>query len=75
VDVVESTICTFLEKSCFAKQRLKLYAIQRDEVLRAQFAIDVSLYNKEILVFLDETGTDRRDTIRKEGYSVRGKPA
>jgi len=70
--VVESTICTFLEKSSFTKQRLKLYAIQRDELLRNQFAIDVSLYGKEML---DETGTDRRDTIRKEGYSVRGKPA
>ena len=58
VDVVESTICTFLEKSSFTKQRFKLYAIQRDELLHNQFAIDVSLYSKEMLVFLDETGTD-----------------
>jgi len=44
----------FLEKSSFTKQRLKLYPIQRDELLCNQFAIDVSLYSKEMLVF--ETG-------------------
>jgi len=54
--VVKSTICTFLEKSSFTKQRLKLYAIQRDELLRNQFAIDVSLYSKEMLVFLGRIG-------------------
>lgn len=28
-----------------------------------------------MMIFLDETGTDRRDTLRKKGYSLRGKPA
>lgn len=28
-----------------------------------------------MLIFLDETGTDRRDTLRAKGYSIRGKPA
>ena len=28
-----------------------------------------------MLVFLDETGTDHRDSLRKKGYSFRGKPA
>ena len=27
-----------------------------------------------IFVFVDETGTDRRDSMRKFGYSLRGKP-
>ena len=26
-----------------------------------------------MLVFIDESGTDRRDTLRKYGYSIRGK--
>ena len=33
------------------------------------------MYDPELLVFIDETGADRRNTIRKYGYSVRGKPA
>ena len=28
-----------------------------------------------MFIFLDETGVDRRDTLRKYGYSLRGKPA
>ena len=52
-----------------------LIAKQRDEDLRMAFANDVLMYDSEMLVFNDETGADRRNTIRKHGYSVRGKPA
>ena len=34
----------------------------------------MSVYSPEMLIFIDETGTDRRNTIRKYGYSMRGKP-
>ena len=52
-----------------------LIAKQRDEQLRAIFTMDVSLYSSEMFVFLDETGADRWNTIRKYGYSIRGIPA
>ena len=29
-------------------------------------------YNVEAFVWLDETGTDRRDQLRKYGYALRG---
>ncbi len=32
------------------------------------------MYEKSSLVFIDETGTDARDSIRTYGYSLRGKP-
>ena len=35
---------------------------------------DVAIYPRKTLLFVDETGTDRKDTIRKYGYSLRGKP-
>ena len=75
VKVTESAICVYLHKAGFTRQRLKLYAVQRDDNLRAKFASDVSLYNLDMLIFLDETGTDRRDSLRAKGYSLRGKPA
>lgn len=28
-----------------------------------------------MLIFIDETGTDKRNTLRKYGYALRGKPA
>ena len=70
-----SAICKFLHLSGFTHQRLKITAIQRDEVLRAQYVAKVSMYRPEMLVYLDESGCDRRDCLRKKGYSLRGKPA
>ena len=41
---------------------MQLVALQRDEHLRATYKIDVSLYS---LIFIDETGCDRRDSLRR----------
>ena len=54
--------------------KLKVVAKQRDEDLRAQFALDVIMHTPEMLVFLDKTGSDRCNSLRKYGYSLRGKP-
>ena len=55
------------------RQKLQLVATQRNEEIRAEFTSDVSIYEPHMLVFIDETGTDRRDALRKYGYSLRGK--
>ena len=75
IHVSTSTICNFLYKSGFSYQKMTLIAKQRDELLRVTFANDVSVYNPEMIVFVDETGADRRNMLRKYGYSIRGKPA
>ena len=36
---------------------------------------EMQQYNADMFVFLDETGSDRRDSMRKFGYSLRGKRA
>ena len=68
-----STICRFLHQSGFTRQKLRLVAVQRDNFLRQKFALDVSLYRPDMLVFLDETGSDQRNMLRKYSYSIRGK--
>ena len=75
LDVSESSICKLLKRSKFSRKKLQLIAIQRDFELRALFTSDVSVYNQHNLIFIDETGCDRRDAIRKYGYGLRGKPA
>ena len=35
---------------------------------------EISVYDPEMLVWIDETGCDRRDATRKYGYRVRGIP-
>ena len=74
VDVSVSSLCTFLHDSNFTHQRMQLIAQQRDKQLRDMFTIDVSLYKSHQLIFVDETGTDCRDAIRKYGYGLRGRP-
>ena len=73
-EIGPSAICRFLHKVGFSRQRMKLVALQRDKEIRAQFVSDVSIYEPEMLIFLDETGADRRDSLRKYGYSLRGRP-
>ena len=65
----------FLHKSGFTHQRLHSVALQQDQFFREKFAVDVSLYSTDMFVFIDETGVDQRNTLRKYGYSLRGKPA
>ena len=63
VNIGLSTICQFLHKNGFSRQRMVLIAKQRDEYLQATFATDLSCYKPEMLVFLDETGADKRNTM------------
>ena len=38
---------------------------------RGDFMADIAFFNMEQLVWLDETGCERRDHIRKLGYAMR----
>ena len=72
VTVSLSTICRFLQTSGFTHQRLCTIALQQDHFLREQFILDVSVYSPEMLIFVD---ADRKNSLRKYAYSLRGKPA
>ena len=74
LDVTESAVCKFLKKAGFTHHKLATFALQRDDTQRKQFVSHVSLYPRQTLLFVDETGTDGRDTMRKYGYSLRRKP-
>ena len=49
-------------------------ALQLSEISRARFMADISICDPSMLVWLDESGCDRRNTNRKYGYSLWGKP-
>ena len=70
-----STICQFLHKNGFSRQKMRQVALQRSESLRASFASELSVYQADMFVFIDETGADRRAAMRRYAYSFRGKPA
>jgi transposase len=69
-----ATICRFIHISGFTRQKLCLVALQRDTLLREKYTLDISVYKPEMLIFLDETGADQRNAVRRFGYSLRGMP-
>ena len=57
----------------FSWQKLRLVAQQRDQELCQRFMTECSAYRPEMFVFVDETGSDWRNAMRKFGYSLVGK--
>ena len=47
---------------------------QRSDALCADFLMDMMIYKNHPEFFVDETGTDRRDSMSKFGYGLRGMP-
>ncbi len=49
-----------------------MITLQRSEELRIKFMAEISAFNPEMFIWIDETGTDRRNAIRSYGYSLCG---
>lgn len=68
------TICRTLRFMGCTRQSMHHVAIQRSDLERAKFMAAISIYDPSMLIWLDETGCDQRNTIRKYGYSIQGHP-
>ena len=73
--VLASTICRTLKRLGFTRKKLQFAAIQRSNEIRARYQAEISIYSNEMFLFVDETGCDRRNALRKFGYSICGRPA
>ena len=58
----------------FTRQKLYSVAIQQDQYLRQLYVSDVSVFSSDMFIFVDETGTDKRNLQRTFAYSICGKP-
>lgn len=67
-----ATVCRLLQKHGYTRKKIRQVAKQRCEELRGLFMARVFNYPREFLVWCYDTGSDRRDQIRKCGYSLRG---
>ena len=72
-DASITTIYRFLQKCGFTRTKIQAVALQQSAELRHEYMSELELYKPSMLVFVDETGTDRRDSLRRFGYSLRGK--
>ena len=69
-----ATICRTAKKLGLTRQKMKKIAVRRSEVLRARFMVEIEEFDPDMLVFIDETGCERRNLVRKYGCGVRGIP-
>ena len=74
VTISPATICRTLKFMGCTRQVLQHIAFQRDEEQRARSMAEVSVYDPSMLLWIDESGCDRRHSMRKRAYSIRGKP-
>ena len=55
-------------------QKIQHIASQQSAECRAKYMAEISMYDPAMFLWIDETGCDRRNSMRKYGYSVRGIP-
>ena len=67
-----ATICRAIKRLGLSRKKMRRVALQRCELKRAEFISEVLEFDPSMLVFVDETGSDRRNSVRKYGYSLRG---
>ena len=58
------TICRTVHKLGFTRKKLTKIAIQQSDELRGQFMMEISVFEPEMIVWVDEMGSDRRNTVR-----------
>lgn len=67
-----STICRTVHRLGMTRQKLRYVALQQSVDQRVMFMADISMFEPEMIVWLDETGSDRRNSTRAYGYGLRG---
>lgn len=74
-EVSVSTLCKLLSRHGFTRKRIQHVASQRNDNLRGKFIADVTFFDRDMLVWIDESGCNSKDCLRTYGHSIRGERA
>ena len=66
------SICQMFKCYGLTRKRVRQIASQRCDALRGAFMSQCCLFTRDKFVWVDETGSDARDHIRRYGYAIRG---
>jgi hypothetical protein len=73
ITVSLSTICRTFQRLGFTRKKLQHVVLRRSETERAEFVQEMSYIDPNMIVWVDETGSDSQcEGIRKFGYALRG---
>ena len=67
-----STICRTVQRLGLTRKKVQLVALQCSMEMQARFMAEISLFDPQMLVWVDETGSNRRNSVRAHGYSLKG---
>ena len=67
-----STIFRTILRLGFSRKKLQQFVLRRSDSLRAEFMEEMSYLTADMILWLDETGSDKRSERRKFGYDLRG---
>ena len=70
--VAPPTICRLLRSYGITRKKIQQRALQRLYDLRGAFMAHCFMFKAEMFVWVDESGCNAKDHIRKYGYSLRG---
>ena len=72
VNVSEPTLCRILRKHGLTRKKIRQEAIQRCSMLRGRFLAEMTTFQVEQLIWIDESGCKNKDSIQTAGYALRG---
>ena len=72
VSVSPSTVCRMMRRYGITRKCVRQVALQRCDALRGAFMAHCSPFARNQFVWVDETGSDKRDHVRRYSYSIRG---
>ena len=72
LEISRSTVSRHLKAIRWSNKKMRLIAAQRNEDLRESWIEDLQQYRPDQLVYLDESGCDKRDGARRYGWAPLG---
>ena len=67
-----STICRTVQHLGLTREKMQRIALQCSEELQLQYMAEISMFDPEMIIWVDETGSARRNSVRSYGYSLKG---
>ena len=73
--VSTSTVCRLLARFRFTRKKVQRVTLQQSVHLRATFVANTYIFSREMFVWVDETGCNYKDMLRRYGYALQSERA
>jgi len=68
--ISKSTICSEAKRMGLTRKKMRRIATQRSDIARAHFMVQVESTSADTFIWVDETGSDKCNVLRRYAYSL-----